>query len=53
MTTTVTDVSGNPPAIPENATVSTESSQSTNSITGETTKTNITDTSWESTEEKT
>ena len=53
VTTTVTDVSGNPPAIPEDATVSTESSQSTNSITGETTKTNITDTSWDSTEEKT
>ena len=53
VTTIVTDVSGNSPAIPEDATVSTESSQSTNSITGETTKTNITDTSWDSTEEKT
>lgn len=53
VTTSVTDVSGSPPDIPEDAAVSTETSQSTDPITGETTKTNITDTSWESTEEKT
>lgn len=39
VTTTVTDVSGSPPAIPEDAVVSTETSQSTNPITGETTTT--------------
>ena len=53
VTTTVTDVSGNPPAIPEDAAVSTETTQSTDPSTGETTKTVITDTTWGSTEEKT
>lgn len=51
VTTTVTDVSGNPPAIPEDAAVSTETTQSTDPNTGETTKTVITDTTWGSTEE--
>ena len=37
VTTTVTDVSGNPPAIPEDAAVSTETTQSTDPSTGETT----------------
>ena len=53
VTTTVTDVSGNPPAIPEDAAVSTETTQSTDTSTGESTKTVITDTTWGSTEEKT
>ena len=51
VTTTVTDVSGNPPAIPEDAAVSTETTQSTDPSTGETTKTVITDTTWGSAEE--
>lgn len=50
VTTTVTDVSGSPPAVPEDAVVSTETNQSTDPITGETTTTVKTDTSWSSAE---
>lgn len=51
VTTSVTDVSGSPPDIPEDAAVSTETIQSTDPITGETTTTVKTDTSWGSSTE--
>lgn len=51
VTTTVTDVSGNPPVIPEDAVVSTETSQSTDPVTERTTTTVKTDTSWSSSAE--